>query len=111
MQRTLKICLAAILLAGTASAIEVEKGRGGGRGGRGGKPGRGGRGGTCEEQREGTIEKLGALCEDGDTACTDLVADLALDPAFDNCDELEAAETAYDTAREAVTDEERAAIK
>ena len=105
MQRTLKICLAAILLAGTASAIEVEKGRGG-RGGRGGKPGRGGRGGTCEEQREGTIEKLGALCEDGDTACTDLVADLALDPAFDNCTELEAAETALETARDAVTDDE-----
>ena len=109
MQRTLKICLAAILLAGTASAIEVEKGRGGGRGGRGGKPGRGGRGGrggTCEEQREGTIEKLGALCEDGDTACTDLVADLALDPAFDNCTELEAAETALKTARDAVTEAE-----
>ena len=108
MQRTLKICLAAILLAGTASAIEVEKGRGGrgGRGGSGGKPGRGGRGGTCEEQRERAIEKLGALCEDGDTACTDLVAALADDPAFDNCTELEAAETAFETARDAVTDAE-----
>ena len=109
MQRTLKICLAAILLAGTASAVEVErKGRPGGRGGRG----RGGRGGgSCEEQREKTIDRLEALCEDGDDACTALVADLELDTAFANCTELEAAETAFETAKEAVTDDEQAAIE
>ena len=109
MQRTLKICLAAILLAGTASAVEVErKGRPGGRGGRG----RGGRGGgSCEEQREKTIDRLEALCEDGDDACTALVAALEADAAFANCTEVEAAETALETAKEAVTDDEEAAIE
>ena len=44
MQRIVKLCLAAVLLAGTAEAISVEK-----RGRKPGKPGRGGRGGRKPE--------------------------------------------------------------
>ena len=114
MQRTLKICLAAILLAGTASAVEVE--RRGGRGGGGrkpGKPGRGGRGGSCEEQREKTIDRLGDLCEDAADAdaCAALVAALEADTDFANCTEFEPAEEAYKAAREALTDAEEDAIE
>ena len=70
MQRTLKICLAAILLAGTADAIGVEK-RGRGRGGRG----RGGRKGTCEDSRTRTIERFDEDCADAadPTACATAV--------------------------------------
>lgn len=111
MQRTLKICLAAILLAGTASAVEVERR---GRGGRG-RPGRGrgGRGGSCEDQRERTIDHLEDLCDDAADAdaCAALVAALEADAAFANCTEVEAAETALETAKEAVTDDEEAAIE
>ena len=40
MQRIVKLCLAAVLLAGTAEAVAVEKKRGPGRRGPGRKPGR-----------------------------------------------------------------------
>ena len=110
MQRTLKICLAAILLAGTASAIEVEKrgrgGRGGGRGGRGRKV-------SCETSRDRTIERLTEDCADAADvdACTALVTALADDTDFANCDAFEAAQEAYKTEREALTDDEEAAIE
>ena len=108
MQRTLKICLAAILLAGTADAIGVEK-RGRGRGGRG----RGGRKGTCEDSRTRTIERFDDDCADAadPTACAAAVDALEANTDFANCTELDTASEAYKTAREAVTDDEQDAIE
>ena len=108
MQRTLKICLAAILLAGTADAIGVEKR---GRGGRGGR-GRGGRKGTCEDSRTNTIARFDEDCADAadPTACATAVQALEDNPDFANCTELDTASEAYKTAREAVTDDEQTAI-
>ena len=98
MQRTLKICLATVVFAACAEALEISselerRGRRGGRGGRGGRGDGDSTPQTCEEKQQGLADYLAAKCDriDGDqSACDAIVDGLTLS----SCDDIEAAEAA-----------------